>query len=302
MKIFISWSGDRSKQMALALREWLPLVLHYVEPWMSDVDILAGDRWATDVGRELEASAYGIICVTRENLAAPWILFEAGALAKSLSSGAVCPLLLGVDFADLSGPLTQFQAKKFDRASLLDILRTVDEKATQSRNTARIPDLFEALWPRLEAKIGAIPQAQEDDLPARGTNEVLEELVSAIRNLEKRVSGVERRIPGAIRGDRRSTIDEPSVLADATIPPVRVQPRFYSPELEDKKQAVEIHTEGRKALEAIAGAFGLPMEKFGTDWYIEDQRGRHLTYNAMNSLNSYLGNAERALIVTDSPF
>lgn len=32
MKIFLGWSGERSKALAEAMREWLPLVLHYVEP------------------------------------------------------------------------------------------------------------------------------------------------------------------------------------------------------------------------------------------------------------------------------
>ena len=42
MRVFISWSGERSKVLAQALKEWLPLVLHNVEPWMSEVDIAAG--------------------------------------------------------------------------------------------------------------------------------------------------------------------------------------------------------------------------------------------------------------------
>ena len=44
MKVFISWSGERSKQMAAALKEWLPTAIQYLEPWMSDTDIHAGDR------------------------------------------------------------------------------------------------------------------------------------------------------------------------------------------------------------------------------------------------------------------
>lgn len=61
MRIFISWSGGRSHHVALALRSWLPLVLHYAEPWISDKDIQAGDRWATEVGKELEGSHFGIL-------------------------------------------------------------------------------------------------------------------------------------------------------------------------------------------------------------------------------------------------
>lgn len=71
MKIFISWSGDRSHQLAQALHEWLPLVLHYVKPWLSQADISAGSRWAQEVAKELETTNFGIICVTQETSPRP---------------------------------------------------------------------------------------------------------------------------------------------------------------------------------------------------------------------------------------
>jgi hypothetical protein len=84
MKIFISWSGPRSEALATALREWFPLVLHYVDPWLSKADIQVGERWGVEVAKELESCNFGVICVTKDNVNAPWILFEAGALAKSM--------------------------------------------------------------------------------------------------------------------------------------------------------------------------------------------------------------------------
>jgi hypothetical protein len=112
MKLFISWSGKRSQSMAVALRDWFPLVLHYVVPWVSETDIGAGERWALEVAKELEQSNFGIICLTKENIGSPWVLFEAGSLAKSLQDSTVVPLLLDLDFTEISGPLAQFQAKK----------------------------------------------------------------------------------------------------------------------------------------------------------------------------------------------
>ncbi|WP_132093928.1 TIR domain-containing protein [Caulobacter sp. BK020] len=66
LKVFISWSGDRSKALAQAIHGWLPLVLHYVEPWLSQSDIDAGERWSVEVAKELSACTFGITCVTRE--------------------------------------------------------------------------------------------------------------------------------------------------------------------------------------------------------------------------------------------
>ena len=75
MKIFISWSGERSKLAAAAFHEWLPLVLHYADPWMSEMDIESGSRGLKRISEELDGRNFGIICLTAENLRAPWIKF-----------------------------------------------------------------------------------------------------------------------------------------------------------------------------------------------------------------------------------
>jgi hypothetical protein len=80
--VFISWSGQRSKWAAEALREWLRLVLQAARPWMSGEDIDKGSRGLDEVSRALEGMKIGIICLTPENLDERWILYEAGALSK----------------------------------------------------------------------------------------------------------------------------------------------------------------------------------------------------------------------------
>ena len=53
MRVFLSWSGERSKLLAAALRDWLPLVLHSVEPWFSSEDIDKGAKWLVTLSSEL---------------------------------------------------------------------------------------------------------------------------------------------------------------------------------------------------------------------------------------------------------
>jgi hypothetical protein len=191
MKLFISWSGERSQRLAQALHGWLPLVLHYVKPWLSEADVSAGDRWAQAIAKELETSSFGIICVTPENLGSPWVLFEAGALAKSMQGTKVIPLLFNLEFSDVSGPLAQFQAKKFERSGLAEVIHSVNQSATEPIPEDRARQLFTALWPELEKQLIAIPAEAPTEKHMRPSHEILEELVTGVRGLDSRFRDLE---------------------------------------------------------------------------------------------------------------
>ena len=138
MKIFISWSGERSAVLAQALKDWLPLVLHYAEPWLSRSDIDAGGRWSVEIAKELETCNFGISCITRENQDTPWILFEAGAIAKSMQDAKVIPLLLDLDKKEISGPLAQFQAKKVEKDEIRELIVSVNKSAKSPSLTGHL--------------------------------------------------------------------------------------------------------------------------------------------------------------------
>jgi len=191
MRIFISWSGPRSQVLARCLHSWIPLVLHYAEPWLSESDVVPGERWAQVLSRELEVSNFGIVCVTRDNLSSPWLLFEAGSLAKSLESGRVVPLLLDVDFSELGGPLSQFQARKVGKQGLGETLLSINRHAGQPVPEARAGQLLEALWPALEAQLALIPGGERSSGPIRSPNEILEDLVASVRSIDRRLEDVE---------------------------------------------------------------------------------------------------------------
>jgi hypothetical protein len=199
MKVFISWSGERSHALATALHDWMPLVLHYVEPWLSQADIEAGQRWADQVAKELEASNFGILCITRENVGSPWVLFEAGALAKSMQGSRVIPLLLDLEFQDITGPLAQFQAKKVERTGLFDIVQSLNQLAPHAVPDDRVKQLFDALWPELEKKVTSIPKVSTPAKHARPQPEILEELVSSVRTLDSRFREIAEDGPRSMR-------------------------------------------------------------------------------------------------------
>ena len=187
MKVFLSWSGDRSKALANALKVWLPLVLHYVEPWVSESDIDAGARWGEAVAKQLDGCNFGILCITKENVNAPWILFEAGALAKMLDGSRLIPLLLDVDFSDITGPLAQFQGKKLDSNGMLEVVSSINTMSPTKVPEDRYSQLFNVLYQQLEQKVDQIPKTANLAKHSRSQAEVLEELVTTVRAVETRM-------------------------------------------------------------------------------------------------------------------
>ena len=129
MKVFISWSGGRSRAIGDVLRRWLPSVLQAVRPYFSPDDVAKGSRWSSEIAKELDASRIGLLVITPENQEAPWLLFEAGALAKNLDRSKVCPLLFGkMEPTDVKGPLVQFQAAQFSKDEMKRVTKMVNSE------------------------------------------------------------------------------------------------------------------------------------------------------------------------------
>ena len=140
MKVFISWSGDYSKQLGAAISWWLPKVLNPVDVFFSDTDIEAGSRWYHAIVDALEKSDAGLVILTPENITRQWIMFEAGAIARSVAEGRVCPILFGITKSELNlngGPLSFFQAVEFTEDDFRKLQKTI--RACTHKFVSRCP-------------------------------------------------------------------------------------------------------------------------------------------------------------------
>src|SRR5579859_2501474 len=208
MQVFLSWSGHRSRKLAQALHTWLKTVVQAAEPWMSVRDIDAGERWSSEIASGLHECNFGIICLTPENIAAPWLLFEAGALAKSVDKARVVPVLLGISPRDVPFPLAQFQSVQADRDGLLSLVSSLNASLGDSRLAGEIlADAFDGSWSRIAIAIeGILNSTQPPPLDARRTDrDLLEEVLESVRVLRRARDGGSdpyREDPGAAAAEK----------------------------------------------------------------------------------------------------
>jgi hypothetical protein len=154
MKVFLSWSGTTSHKVATILRDWIPSVIQSVIPYVSSEDIDKGTRWSTDIAKELEDSAFGILCVTKDNLSAPWLTFEAGALSKKLEKSFVSPFLFNIKRAEIDGPILQFQSTIFEEEDVKKLLKTINKACGDDKlSDERFEKSFAVWYPNLEKEL-----------------------------------------------------------------------------------------------------------------------------------------------------
>ena len=187
MKVFITWSGDRSKAIAEALHEWLPSVIQAVDPWISISDIDKGARWMEEIARHLEQADVGVVCLTSENLESPWLLFEVGALSKALlkdeKKPLVCTYLLDLEPKNVALPLGQFQHTKAEKEDTRKLMHTINRAlGDKALSAEKVDETFDLWWPKLEKCLNSIPP-QEQPERQRSTEEMLEEILAGIRSL-----------------------------------------------------------------------------------------------------------------------
>ncbi len=197
MNVFISWSGERSHAVALVLHDWVMAVIQAAKPWISSTDIDRGAMWMSDINIRLHDSSVGIFCLTRENKNAPWILFEAGAIAKGMPTNRICTLLIDLEPTEITGPLGQFNHTRCNKGDIFKLAQTLNYALNDKRlEDAQLLKAFEAHWPAFDHDFAQALKATPDNTPAApapSTDDVLAEILSTVRALSKRVNSLEVR-------------------------------------------------------------------------------------------------------------
>ena len=171
---------------------------------MSQHDLESGSRWALELARELGDSSFGLVCLTRDNLLNPWLLFEAGALTKHLEGRACALLLNGLGATDVSMPLAQFQNRAFSKEEFITLVRDLNRRQEQPLDGEQLALVFDKWWPDLEREYAAVASRSINSsvsLPSRDEREILEEILLRIRDLSPGSANLQSALRAPAGGD-----------------------------------------------------------------------------------------------------
>lgn len=187
MRVFLSWSGEESHQVAAALKDWLPNVIQALDPWLSSSDIEKGEAWFSAISESLvKSDGIGVFCLTAANLTSPWLAYEAGAIG-SVDKGRVATFLFRVDPSTVRPPLGLFQATSAEsKTDVLKLLVGLNQRLSSPLKDSLLQKAFETNWPTLEAQLSQVKSVKVESKNAKEDSQtLLQEILGVVRRIEK---------------------------------------------------------------------------------------------------------------------
>jgi hypothetical protein len=187
MRVFLGWAEDEARDVALALKEWLPLVCPGLQPWISD-DITKGKRWSAEIATTLRGSKAGIFVLTPDNLSSVWLHYEAGAISN-VEGALVCTFLRRVGRAAVKAPLDVFQhttaGDEKDTRKLVLNLEALLPREERLWGEAQLRSAFDKFWGDLVSKLDAIKPPKDGAAPPTlKSDDMLAEILDIVRGLD----------------------------------------------------------------------------------------------------------------------
>jgi predicted nucleotide-binding protein len=195
VKVFLSWSGQQSRDAAVLLRDFIPQVLQEVEPWLADGDLQSGQSIGHSINSAIETSDVAIACVTRANMSSTWMNYELGVAASSQKP--ILPVLVNLEPSELVAPLSSHLAIRLDRTGLRDLLLELNRAAEHPLYSQVLDDVFDINWPRLAPALTALLQADPTptSAPDSATNDVFKGIESQFKAIRGLLENIDQRLP-----------------------------------------------------------------------------------------------------------
>ena len=180
MRVFLSWSGDMSRQMASILIDILPEIVQGIHPWMSEQSLELGKNWRTELINELKEARFGLLCLTRHNLLSPWLIFEAGILASNGSTTRIVPYRLNnFSIGEVPPPISDFEGTSSTKEGTWELVNSLNDSLQNGTEISLLTRRFEKWWPELNDKFTKLSQTPERHI-RRTDRSILEEILNRL--------------------------------------------------------------------------------------------------------------------------
>jgi hypothetical protein len=209
MKVFLSWSKTRSRRVAELLGEWIPCVIQSIDPWVSSQNIEDGELWFSAIQTQIAQIINGVICLTHENKSEPWILFEAGGLARGLEKNRVYVLLIDLRSEDiLLSPLAGFNHTRPDEEGIRKLLGVINNRTERPVSPQLLDKAFTKFWPDFKSQFDIIidetKTTEKTETKSKAVSEIENDLKPLLEEILKNVRSSDRALSETARGSSLS--------------------------------------------------------------------------------------------------
>jgi len=196
-RIFLSWSGDGSRQAADAWNRLLPQILQQVDTFYSP-KIDKGAEWWAAIRTALRGSnGLGIFFLTRHNLTAPWLLFEAGFVGGAVGGEPEETRLWLLEVEpkiDLSFPLVAYQRTQTTEEEIFSLIRSINSMTEQPLDLEILKSVFKRAWPELreamEEARNAIPPNDKSASPKLDESAMSSGMLASLQRIENAIANL----------------------------------------------------------------------------------------------------------------
>jgi hypothetical protein len=166
MNVLISWSGQRARELARILSEWLPHVLPASRPELVSEDHLLSPYWLPSSVSDFVGARPFVICGLPDTILVPSFHFQIGLITGWTGWPSVYPFLAGVGRDAVPEYLTRsFRCVFAEKESVLEWLRDLNRGLDHQQTDAILLGLFSRYWPWLERQVAQIVRM---DTPVSG--------------------------------------------------------------------------------------------------------------------------------------
>ena len=230
-KIFISWSGENSKRIAEELKCTLEQGVFSggnLSCFVSTRDIASGEDWYKKIEDELKESSLGIMCITKENVKAPWLYFEAGALVGN--NLRVIPLLINCDQRSLDySPIQAKQSTQFyNQSAVFKMFDDIKDKLKllSGFSDDEIKTRYETAYDNMKKNLRPKRYFSEKYIYPEGINTIKVDTVYISAPMSA-ITTDEYKSQRKFLADLRDTLLEKGIFREVYCPAIKVEPNEW---------------------------------------------------------------------------